>query len=216
MASALKKITPEEKLLHLIENSQDINQLSIKKRKIKTGTPAPDASFKFSVPFNLSFAGILKKITFGAVIKALIALCVILTLFLIFYLVKEDNVIRERFRELKAKDTDKEIMSLKTETKEIPDSTTFVAEIEKSDPFHLTPFKKEEYAALETQVKSDIDLKLVGILWSDRAQAIIEDSLSAKTYVVSAGDVIENYTVLEITQTEVKLNSKNGETAILT
>lgn len=89
-----------------------------------------------------------------------------------------------------------------------PNASSYVTGTQKNNPFHLLPV---EETAVEKKETETTDLKLVGILWSDSAQAIVEDPASAKTYMVYQGDMIENYKVEEITQTKVRLVSEYGE-----
>ncbi len=207
MAAALKKITPEEKLLQLIEGTHDIDKLSLKKTDKPVGRP-----FHFKpvnpLPFlNKVFFG--KKITLRTIIKIMLGVCVIFTLFLIFYIAREEQVIQTRFRELQNKKIDLEPLELNLTEKETPDVSTFVNDTTQKNPFHLLPFAEDEET--DTIVQEATNLQLVGILWSNKAQAIVEDSTEKKTYVVSVGDLIKEYTVSKITQTEVTISSKTGD-----
>ena len=70
--------------------------------------------------------------------------------------------------------------------------------------------KKAETA--EEKIKTSF--KLVGIIWSDRPQAIIEDEATNKNYLVYEGDAIDKFTVSKIAQDEVKLIAEDGETIL--
>lgn len=58
-------------------------------------------------------------------------------------------------------------------------------------------------------------LSLVGILWAEKPQAIIEDRSSAKTYLVYEGDPLDKYVVKKITQNQVELRSENENKILL-
>ncbi|MFH1798465.1 MAG: hypothetical protein ABH844_03875 [Candidatus Omnitrophota bacterium] len=210
MTAALKKITPEEKLLQLIEGTHDIDKLSLKKNDKPVGRP-----FHFRpanpLPFlNKTFFS--KKLTLRIIIKIMFGLCVILTVLLITYLVREEQVVQTRFSKLQTQKIELEPLELNLTEKETPDVSTFVGDTTQNNPFHLLPFAED--AENEEITPEAADLQLVGILWSNKAQAIIEDSSTKKTYVVSEGDSIEEYTVSKITQTEITISSKNGATTL--
>ncbi|MDD4957015.1 MAG: hypothetical protein PHH49_04660 [Candidatus Omnitrophica bacterium] len=54
-------------------------------------------------------------------------------------------------------------------------------------------------------------LNLVGIFWSDRPQAVVEDTGSNKSYMIYEGENIGKYKVEKITDRHVYLRSNDGE-----
>ncbi|MBU1083550.1 MAG: hypothetical protein KKG84_00520, partial [Candidatus Omnitrophica bacterium] len=139
--------------------------------------------------------------------KVLIGLSVIASIFAVFYLAKESGFVKKRMSELRATPIKENSLSIDLGV-DRPNASSYVTGTQKNNPFHLLPV---EETAVEKKETETTDLKLVGILWSDSAQAIVEDPASAKTYMVYQGDMIENYKVEEITQTKVRLVSEYGE-----
>ncbi|MFH1395037.1 MAG: hypothetical protein ABIH09_02650 [Candidatus Omnitrophota bacterium] len=205
MVAGSKKITPEEKLLHLIENTQEKNKLSPKKeiQKIKIFfTSIPSAISKLS--FNINF----RRITLRTVNKVLIALSFTATIVFFFYWTAEKSEIEKEFDALQIQKTDKSLLPLDLQQDVMPTAETYIAAAANNNPFHVLPTVQER-ETIETS--TPLNFKLVGILWSNQAQAIIEDSSTEETYLVAEGDILDVYTVTKITQTEVTLRSKDGE-----
>ncbi|MFH1846356.1 MAG: hypothetical protein ABH869_02230 [Candidatus Omnitrophota bacterium] len=205
MAAPLEKITPEEKLLHLIEGSQEYNKLYNKKKvSAKTGS---FLFFSGKSPFHLYS---LKNLSLRTAVKLLISISIIATIIVAVYLTKDNDIVREKIRSLQAGEIKTEFMDIDIKQKGMPDQSTFYESTKENNPFHMIPYT-EDTPAVQEYAEEKMELQLVGILWSDESQAIIEDGISGNTYVVSAGDTIDVYTITEITQTEVILKSQNGK-----
>ena len=193
-----RKITPEEKLLHIIEKPEEAAKSGLhKKGKV----------------FNLGRSlGLFKKIGLGRITlhgvnKTLILASVVITVALVFLFIRGEKFMQARFEDLK-EDIKKETFQLTKRQQEIPDLSTYLSNIETNNPFHVLPQVKTPEAEIEEE---GISLKLVGIIWSDRPQAIIEDEISTKNYLVYEGDTVDKFSVIEIKPDEVKLSSEDGE-----
>ncbi|MFH1837460.1 MAG: hypothetical protein ABH862_05045 [Candidatus Omnitrophota bacterium] len=197
------KITPEEKLLHIIENT-------------KHGKPNVPSGGTKSSPFGfIDISSILrvikidpKHLTLKDANKVLILLGIILTFFAFYYLAGEKDFIQNRLTALKGMEIKKDRLSIDLDSGNKLDAASYKAGTLKNNPFHLLPVDTD---STEKKAVVTIELNLVGILWSDMAQAIVEEPAANKTHMVYVGDFIENYKVEEITQTEVKLVSEHGE-----
>jgi len=205
MTAVFRKTTPEEKLLHIIEGSKDINISFPQKTIEKKDNPSHP---RLTNPLAFLSKADFNKITLRNINKILIGISVIFTISLIFYLAKTGKHMRIKFDNLKKQQIEKESLPLSITQKNIPDLSSYLADTSKNNPFKVLPFVEE---AGPEKAEAPTDFKLVGILWSDKAQAIIEESQSQKTHLVYEGDLIEKYTVTEITQTEVKLSSQDGD-----
>jgi len=210
MVANLKKITPEEKLLHLIENSgSGQNKSSLKKN---VGKKRKLINFK-PVNFPNVFSGFflkldMRKIGLKTVNKILIGVSLALSIIFLFQWAKEKVLIQKRFNALEAVSSTPKDDRLDLQQTGAPDAADYIAVSEKNNPFHLLPVKEEE---MTTEITLATEFKLVGILWSDQAQAIIEDSSSEQTFLVSEGDTIDKYTIVKITKTEVTLHADDGD-----
>ncbi|MFH1752859.1 MAG: hypothetical protein ABH875_01630 [Candidatus Omnitrophota bacterium] len=197
MTRDVRKLTSEEKLLHVIERPDDIERLKLKKKGPRKG----------------GTGSILEKLRLGKVAlrnvnKALILISVLMVAGLSIYFAKEEITTQKRFTYLE-ENAEKEDLHLTAKDK-IPTVSEFLAESRKMSPFGVLPDveKKVEAAKQEKEVST---LKLVGIIWSDEPQAIIEDDLTKKNYLVSEGERIDEYSVEEITRDNVKLTNEDGE-----
>ncbi len=210
MVANLKKITPEEKLLHLIENSgNDQKKTSLKKTVGKKKKNASLKSINFSTVFSgFSFKTDLKKIGFRTVNKILVGVSLLLTIVFLIQWSKEKAIIQKGFDLINVKPAAKESDRLKLLQSETPTESAYLAATEKNNPFHLLPVQEKIET---TEITLATEFKLVGILWADNVQAIIEDSTAEQTYVVSVGDPLDKYTVSQITKTEVILHGENGD-----
>ncbi|MBL7073457.1 MAG: hypothetical protein ISS33_06790 [Candidatus Omnitrophica bacterium] len=211
MVANLKKITPEEKLLHLIENSgNDQKKTSLKKTVGKKKKIAGFKPVNFSTVFSgVSFSKIsIKKIGFRTVNKILIGISLVLTIVFLVQWGKEKAIIQKGFDAINVKPAAKESDRLKLQPSKTPTESAYIAATEKNNPFHLLPVQEKPEI---TEITLATEFKLVGILWSDQAQAIIEDATTEQTYMVSVGDPLDKYTVSEITKTEVILHGENGD-----
>lgn len=199
-----RKITPEEKLLHIIEKPEEIDKLKInmKNRKDKLSL------LKSNGPAAIFGKIDLKKISLRGVNKILIWLSIIVTLSLIAYFIRGERLIQIRLEDLKKEGLEKGAFSIAKRQKHIPDLSSYISETEKNNPFHVLPITDK---AETEELEQKIDLTLVGIIWSHKPQAIIEDTVSKKNFLVYEGDTVDKYKIIEINQTEVKLTSEDGE-----
>lgn len=191
-------VTPDEKLLNIIEKTGDGNKaIKVKKSKIELKR------------FFDSIGVVVRKISLHGVNKLLIWVSIIATASLAFYFFKEEKKLEDKFEVVTNQFSEKESSYSFDMKKDMPDLRTYLSETERNNPFHVLPEitkpkKKEEPLASQ--------LSLVGIIWSsDRPQAIIEDKTKAQNHLVYEGDVVEKYTITKITKTEVILTSEDGE-----
>ena len=194
-----RRITPEEKLLHIIEKPEDIDRLGLNK-KGKLFDPKRSLSFLKKIGP--------KKITLHSINKTLVTISAVITITLVFFFIKGEKYMQARFEDLK-ENIKKEVLQLSNKQEELPNLSMYLTDTEKNSPFHVLPNikKSEEVKEEEKPAK----LKLVGIIWSDDPQAIIEDETSGKSYLVYEGDTVDKFEVTKISQDEVKLISENGD-----
>lgn len=202
------KVTPEEKLLHLIENPTS---------KTKKQFKPP---FKRKGPFKLSrLSRVIKEfwlkrrvkiLTLKFTNKVLIGLSIIVTLFIVFDFIVGNRDVRGLYliekgllpSELKA-DKIAESLPLSDYLDEIKRRDIFVS-IEKEFP----TYEEGEEITLASLAES---LVLVGILWSDVPQVMIEDTILNKTYILNEGDSINNILIKDILKDRVILSYQGEE-----
>ncbi len=206
MSTSLNKITPEEKLLHIIEHSGKKPGNIFQTSQDNTTT---EKKKRFSLPNLSAFTDKidLKKIKLKHINIVLIAFALLATVLISFYLIKENEDIRGRLADVKNNVDTLNPLNLEITKNNVPDYDGYIASISKKNPFRtISP----ELTNVPQTKEETITLKLVGILWSDRSQAIIEDETNQKTYMVYEGDTINQYTVVQINQNEVTLESPDG------
>jgi len=205
------RITPEEKLLKIIENSGAQKakiQLGLKAKPldIKTIT-AKLKSFKFN---KKEIKNLIKQINLRLVNKIVTALCGLLTIFWLFDFIRVGSSLKNRFErviQIPTASAAQEIAVL------IPavNLGEVLIQAKKRNMFTLlpAPTKAEGSAAQET-VQKVTNLKLVGIIWSNNPQAMIENSTDQRTSLLSTGEKLGDITIKKIFRDKVILEI-NGE-----
>jgi len=202
------KLTPEEKLLHIIENTKTAGQSNSPSGAGRKGFHIPSLKLGSLSSIMKSFKINPKQLSLRDANKVLIVFGTIATIFAFFYIAKEGKFVQEKMSDLKNMDIRQDPLSIDMSNSGRPNESSYIAGTLKNNPFHLLPATDE---VVEKKAVETTDFTLVGILWADRAQAIIEDVAANQTYMVYEGDSIDNYKVVQITQTEVKLVSEFGE-----
>ena len=199
MINGSKKITPEEKLLNIIESPKEARKINKHRKFNLQGLLSKE---KVGSLGKINF----KKISLRDINKLLLGAAIIITLIFAVYFVKEERHLRARFNDLLTGVIKGE--SGAGEQKDAPNVAAYLADTEKNNPFNILPFAEKAKAAKKAQ-KSEF--KLVGIIWSSTPQAIIEDSTSSKTYVVYEGDTVGEFEVSKISKNEAIISNKDGK-----
>lgn len=203
MIKGFKKITPEEKLLHIIEKPEEAEKLDINRNT----KPSPFAKLKLGKSLE-RFKNIdIKKINLRGINKILLWISVVITIAVIVYFVRDEKRLGRNFENIKIKAAEREDFKIDGGKTDIPNLSAYLDETQKNNPFHTLPFIQK---LKSEEVEKKINLQLVGIFWSDNPQAIIEDTATGRNYMVYEGDQVDKYKVGKITQREVRLTSEDG------
>ena len=81
-------------------------------------------------------------------------------------------------------------------------------DIGKKELFGSSVSQAESQQGQASFVQASGDFNLIGIVWGDNPQAIIEDNKNQKTYFLNKGSFIGDYQVQEIEQGRVRLDLK--------
>jgi len=200
------KVTPEEKLLKIIENPE-----TQKPAAAAAPAPAPAGAKKAGGAF--AFGGIkinkdlLKAVNLRAVNKAVIGLSIALTVFWIFDFIRTGQRLRlEMARVIASPEVFGE------GAKKAPQAGFSIAEVveqsRKRNIFSFLPPKAEAAAGQQQEIS---DLKIVGIIWSDNPQAMIESARDQKTYLLSAGEQLNEFTIKKIFRNKVVVAKEDRE-----
>lgn len=202
---AQENITPEEKLLKLIENPL------AQKQKIHPALKARGAKSGGSW-----FGGLhIDKNTFvpvdlQTVNKIAAMLCVLFTVVFIFDFTRLGAELKNRFEQISSNTTileekEKDASSLKFDLIEI------LAQSKKRNIFTFLPPKEAVVVPTANTAEAISSLKLVGIIWSQKPQAMIESIKENKTYLLSAGEKIGDLNIKSVLRDRVVLGKDERE-----
>ena len=212
--------TPEERLLKIIEGTVNPARPSL-----ALSAKGGESKFKFDfrhleekVKHLFSDKNSFNNLDLGNVNKAIAGVCVVFTIFWIFNFAREDFVLKERLEKIRigaAGSLYKEENSLsmganigelmvsaaKRNIFKWPSQGNEAAQVSTGQ----TPKQKAPAEAGATG-----NIKLVGIIWTDNPQAMLEDAKEQKTYLVSAGDNIGDLKIKKILSDKI-IVSKGGQ-----
>lgn len=216
-----ENITPEEKLLKIIENPNSAKAVKLKPKKIKINF----LSFLSPAKFAGAFKQILKDknkvksffLNLKFINQALIVIAGILTVYLIFDFIKG----RPNLDKITAYTSERIAAAaapVKAEAEiKLAGISDYLAQIAKRDIFHFIPLRREEKLPEAKQVLEDLlkNLKLVGIIWSKNPQAMIEDKSGNRTLLLNEGDMIDKMKVKQILRDKVIISYEDQEMELL-
>lgn len=203
---AKDNITPEERLLKIIENPNvEKRSLPIGVR-IKSMSVSPLKDWLGSLRFDKdSF----KKFNLKLVNKIIAVICILITLAWIFNFISTSVKLSGHFKKIASGE-----VTTGREEKLPPKIDINIDEaltqIKRRNMFTLLPSKEEAQASVNIGLTLG-NLKLVGILWSDNPQAMIENTKEQKTYFVSKGDKIGDIEVRSILRDKVIVGKESEE-----
>jgi type II secretory pathway component PulC len=214
------KLTPEEKLLKLIENpNQDDKGLKIKRRLRKfsfnfLSLKQLKLKIKRLQTVKEKFKPYLANLKF--VNRSIACLAILLIVFLIFDFIWGRPNMNNVY--LFAKETQGMAQAIKPAPIEnVVNLSDYQSLIAKRDVFRFTPLKKEVpvVQAKDILMAEVAQLKLVGIIWSKNPQAMIEDKRENKTVLVNQGDMMGKIKIKQILRDKVVVGYENEEFELL-
>ena len=183
-----ENITPEEKLLKLIENPAMAKPLR-NSRKLRFNFQTIKNRFKAirNIKIGISSQKIERLFNLRSINKLLIVTSSLFSAYLIFDFIKAKP-------NLDMLNAGQRIKQAKNATALVSNNFTlndYLSQIKKRDIFHFIPLKKQEPDnAKETLASLMNNLRLVGIIWSSKPQVMIEDKQENKTWILNQGDEI--------------------------
>jgi len=205
---ANENITPEERLLRIIENPQGEQRkpiLGAKAAGIDIGALA--ANFK-SLHFDKN---IFKNINFKMVNRAVLALCVIFTLFTVFNYLKFKSALSGRLVKIISDANAARPAQADSVLPEISISQTLDLAKRRNMFSFLPPVSVIKPGVALDAAQMVSTLKLVGIMWSDNPQAMIEDTKAQKTLLLGTSDQIGELKIKKILKDKVILSKDDQE-----
>lgn len=204
-------LTPEEKLLKIIENPQT------EKRKVGNRGIAKAGGLKtIAEPWlkkirvnKISF----KDINLKVLNKIALGLCAILTVFFVFDFISFGANSLKKLSKITAEASVTEVKAKKINFQK----TNFAGTIDLAKKHNIFSFlppvdNTEQADNVPLEIQQVIaNLKLVGILWSDNPQAMVENTKEQKTYLLSAGDKIDTLNLKKIFRDKIILGQDDKE-----
>ncbi|MDD5431550.1 MAG: hypothetical protein PHO70_00965 [Candidatus Omnitrophica bacterium] len=203
--------TPEEKLLKIIENPQSTEKnMEVPPERAKKQFNLKD--FVAGLKTLQGNKNLSQFINLRTANKIIIVFCGILTIFFILDFIKLGANSKKRLEQVKAEAAIYETKDdmLKKQEANITDT---IALAKKHNIFTYTPSAPVGTPPKIAPEMGEIvsSLKLVGILWSDKPQAMIEDSKDQKTYLLSTGDQLKQLFIKKILKEKVILGKDQLE-----
>lgn len=199
---AKDNITPEERLLKIIESP------GIQKARVYLSDKAKAINIKNVISWIKGFRfdkNIIKKFDLRRANKAVAFLCGFITLFWIFDFVRVSSSLGNRFQK-----------TLQTSNVTAVEEKNITLPMVNIEEVQVQAKRRNMFTFLPTPVKAEagttpeisaliVDLKLVGIIWSNSPQAMIENTKEQRTFLLSQGEQIGQVTVKKIFQEKVIL-----------
>lgn len=213
---AQDNLTPEEKLLKIIENPQTERRKSPGANigrgagpKRGTGTGVGAWLNKYRIDKNT-----IKNISLKTISKMVLALCLVFTIFFIIDFIRMGRNSAKKFSKLVAEAASLDIKDKKMPIKDV----SLIEAINLSKRHNVFSFLPATAAGvthastMPLEVEQLItNLKLVGIIWSNKPQAIIENAKEQKTYLLNAGDKLKILDVKKVLRDSIILGKDNQE-----
>lgn len=214
---AQDNLTPEEKLLKIIENPQAERRKSPGTNigrgagpKKGAGTDVGAWLSKFRIDKNT-----IRNISLKTVSKMVLALCLIFTLFFIIDFIRMGSSSAKRINKLTAEAATPDIKENKTAIKDV-NLIEAVNLAKRHNIFSFLPVTSSgiptQGSTMPVEVEEIVkNLKLVGIIWSNNPQAIIENTKEQKTYLVNGGDKMSILDIKRVLKDKVILGKDSAE-----
>lgn len=201
-------MTPEEKLLRIIESPGEASR-NLPRARMNVGA----GGLFLKAWLAHSRSQFKKSLTLKVVNQAVAALCVLMTicLFIDFWMGMPNTAMIQRL-EKAAKKANLGNISIEA----LNPLSLYLSEIGQHNIFLLSqtaaPPPVPQQPAVSDALKAMIQtFRVVGIIWSDVPQAIIEDSQEGRTYFLNRGSLLKDVRVKEILRDRVILSYDNQE-----
>jgi len=165
-------------------------------REDKKNAPAGSLFQMSSVRFTLKTA-----------VQLSVAVAVLATLFLLYDYLAASRDSSGRLKKVLSRESGD--IAVETVAEKAPELKDLLGPAGKHNIFAVEPEKADSLLAAET-AQAISSLKLVGILWSEKPQAMVEDTKSSKTYLLNDGDSLNDLSVKKIYVDKIVL-SKDGK-----
>lgn len=192
------KITPEDRLLKIIESPAEHTKSRVEFIRKQRGQFIPNLKQIFSFKKYNRAGGIKFKFSaFGLrfINIALLVLAVLVTLFSIFDFIMDKVHLKNRFNLISRSSQAEEQNASKLAFLSADDLEGVLKNTGEKNIFSLAPVSSANKTKAEVLEKDVSNLKLVGVLWSEHPQVMIEDAEAKRTYLLGVGEKISKWKV---------------------
>jgi type II secretory pathway component PulC len=192
--------TPEDRLLNIIENP--LAPRTPDRRKLSLDLTGLRDLWDLLKSGRVRQA--VKDIPVRNVHKAVLVFSAVLTAVFIYDMTSFGVRFHKRFKGIESGKWEEKSSGLKKSDWSVDFQRT-LALAKKHNIFTLERSQNAGTGTMVGDSQATANLKLVGILWSDKPQAMVEDTIDQKTYLLSVGDQIGRLSVQAITKDHVVL-----------
>jgi len=205
---AKEPLTPEEKLLQVIDNPELAKQPPLVRLKGKVAKLAAVPSWLRR--WQEGRRGAKPLMTLRTANRALAGLCVLVTIgwFADFLNVRNRFLLlleglEQRQRAAYAAPPERPLPA--------PRLTETLEEVRRRNIFTLLPTAPETAAPAQPKLDAAAELKLVGVIWAATPQAMIEQVAEERTSLVGTGDTIGPWKIKQILRDRVMVGHKDSD-----
>lgn len=198
----MDKTTSDEKLLKLIEGASGLRPNQ------KIGVKQKGRSF-LPLPLKFKFPTLKHYLNFRSINKGLYLICGLLTLVFLFTIINDGSAVRADLIFPSTKPggklaklvnrNDNIFLGLDEYQQEIKNRNIFLA-------VGLKGSSQEELGHDLSQMAQD--LKLVGVIWSNNPEVMIESTKENRTYLLKKGDTVSQFKIKDITRSSAILETE--------
>ena len=207
---AQDKLTPEEKLLRVIDNPQSAKPGALARLR------APSVSglmLRVTAMLKGPRAGSHPLVTLRMANRLLIGMAALLTLIWVIDFFSTQSQYEAR---LEMVERTQLVAPTQTKSVSLPslDFSTVLDQAKQRNMFTLIPPKANE--PVKVEAAEDLtpyvnELKLVGVIWSDNPQAMIEQTKEGKTLLLGKGEKVGQFRIKDILKDKVILGLETGD-----
>jgi len=205
---AEEKITPEERLLKIIENPKELQKQRIPLALKSAAVKAVVRKWWFDIK-RIDKKAILKQFNLTFVSRVVFGFCIIFTIGCIIGFIRTQSRLNNGFiKVLKGLDVEEAASSGKSSYE--LNINDIIRQAAKRNIFTLLPSAAQPQGAVDPAAAVS-NFKLVGIMWSENPQVMIEDVKMQKTYLLNAGERMGDFTIKNIFREKVIITKDSQE-----
>jgi hypothetical protein len=205
-----KKITPEEQLLRIIEDPRTEKSKIPPPMKATYGNIKNLAAFFKNLHIQKDF---FKRINLQTANKMILVICGIFTIYWLFDFIKIGNMLNKKLEKVIVEAQAYEPQNVNTAPLPEINIADAIMDAKRRNIYTFTLLTSiAQQSPIEADIAAMINsLKLVGIIWGENPQAMIENTKEQKTYLLNKNDMVDQLTIKNILRDKVILIKDDKE-----